>query len=144
MIILDANIIIRAVLGQRVRDLLIRYSGVVRFLAPVYAIEEVDANLPVILLRRSILYNDAIDLVAVRNQLDLMIEPIPEEAFLSFKDAALDRLARRDPDDWPNLASALALNCPVWTEDTDFFGTGIATWTTDRIEIYLQSRAAMK
>ena len=27
--------------------------------------------------------------------------------------------------------------CPVWTEDTDFFGTGIATWTTDRVELYL-------
>jgi hypothetical protein len=25
----------------------------------------------------------------------------------------------------------------VWTEDADFFGTGIATWTTDRVELYL-------
>ena len=27
--------------------------------------------------------------------------------------------------------------CPVWTEDADFFRTGIATWTTDRVELYL-------
>jgi len=28
------------------------------------------------------------------------------------------------------------LSCPVWTEDADFFGTGVATWTTDRIALY--------
>lgn len=26
---------------------------------------------------------------------------------------------------------------PPWTEDTDFFGCGVATWTTDRVELYL-------
>jgi len=25
----------------------------------------------------------------------------------------------------------------VWTEDADFFGTGVATWTSDRVELYL-------
>jgi hypothetical protein len=28
--------------------------------------------------------------------------------------------------------------CPTWTEDQDFFGSGVATWTTDRIELYLR------
>lgn len=37
----------------------------------------------------------------------------------------------------PILACALALDCPVWTEDTDFFGAGVATWTTDRVALYL-------
>ncbi|WP_415630048.1 PIN domain-containing protein [Nocardioides dubius] len=31
----------------------------------------------------------------------------------------------------------MALDCPVWTEDQDFFGAGVPTWTTDRVEIYL-------
>ena len=39
-------------------------------------------------------------------------------------------------------ATALALGCPVWTEDADFFGTGIASWTTSRIEIFLRSETA--
>ncbi|MFM7408759.1 MAG: PIN domain-containing protein [Cuspidothrix sp.] len=26
--------------------------------------------------------------------------------------------------------------CPIWTEDQDFFGTGIATWRTKNIEIF--------
>jgi len=29
------------------------------------------------------------------------------------------------------------LGCPVWTEDADFFGAGVATWTTDRVALYL-------
>jgi hypothetical protein len=36
------------------------------------------------------------------------------------------------------LATALALRFPIWTEDSDFFGAGIATWTTDRVELFLQ------
>jgi len=38
------------------------------------------------------------------------------------------------------LSLALMLKISVWTEDRDFFGTGIATWTTDRVELYLQGR----
>jgi PIN domain len=34
------------------------------------------------------------------------------------------------------------LQIPVWTEDQDFFGTGLATWTTDRVELYLRGRHA--
>ena len=50
---------------------------------------------------------------------------------------ARQRLFRRDEDDWPILAAALALDCPIWTEDTDFFGCGVAIWTTDRVELHL-------
>ena len=35
------------------------------------------------------------------------------------------------------LFQRLALGCAIWTEDTDFFGCGVATWTTDRVELYL-------
>ena len=44
-----------------------------------------------------------------------------------------------DEEDWPVPATASALNCAVWTEDSDFFGTGIAAWTTNRIEIFLKT-----
>ena len=45
----------------------------------------------------------------------------------------------RDKDDWPALALALPLECAIWTEDQDFFGIGIATWTTNTVERYLES-----
>ncbi len=46
-----------------------------------------------------------------------------------------------DEDDWPVLATALGIACAIWTEDADFFGTGIAVWTTSRIEIFLRAQA---
>jgi predicted nucleic acid-binding protein len=54
-----------------------------------------------------------------------------------FEAEARKRLGARDPEDLPIVASALALGCPIWTEDTDFFGCGVATWTSHRVEIFL-------
>jgi predicted nucleic acid-binding protein len=58
----------------------------------------------------------------------------------SFEEEARQRLRGRDEEDWPVLAAALALSCGIWSEDTDFFGTGIAVWTSDRIEIFLKEQ----
>jgi predicted nucleic acid-binding protein len=52
--------------------------------------------------------------------------------------AAPYRLGQRDPEDWPILATALALGYPIWTEDTDFFGCGVATWTCSSVKAYLR------
>ncbi len=56
--------------------------------------------------------------------------------------AALEDEARarsvRDPRDWPVVASALALGAAIWTNDNDFLGTGVATWTTDTLQHWLQ------
>ncbi|HET6950159.1 MAG TPA: PIN domain-containing protein [Acidimicrobiales bacterium] len=55
--------------------------------------------------------------------------------------AALEDEARarslRDPDDWPVVATALALSAAVWTNDNDFLGTGVATWTTPTLHAWL-------
>lgn len=53
---------------------------------------------------------------------------------------ARERIARRDERDWPALAAALLLQCPIWTEDQDFFGTGVPTWTTVTVHLYLNAR----
>lgn len=45
----------------------------------------------------------------------------------------------RDINDWSIVATALLLDCPIWTEDSDFFGSGIATWTTDRVYLYFEN-----
>jgi predicted nucleic acid-binding protein len=47
------------------------------------------------------------------------------------------RISSRDVNDWPAVAAALLLDCPIWTEDKDFFGAGVATWTTATVELYL-------
>jgi hypothetical protein len=52
MLVLDANILIRAVLGSRVLLLLLKFGEQVQFLAPDTAFEEARERLPGILERR--------------------------------------------------------------------------------------------
>jgi predicted nucleic acid-binding protein len=55
-----------------------------------------------------------------------------------YEKMARSRVAIKDPADWPIVATSLLLDCPIWTEDRDFFGSGVATWTTQTVELYLR------
>lgn len=134
-LVLDANILIRAVPGKRVRELLCLYGASVRFYTPELAFAEAREHLPTILQKRKISISEGI---AVLDSLSEIVEEVSQERYFAFEQSSRQRLAGRDIEDWPILAAALALQCPIWTEDTDFFGTGIATWKTDRVELYLQ------
>lgn len=138
LLVLDANILIRAVLGKRVRAILVRYSDRVRFVAPKAAFSEAEEHLPTILARRGMPVAKG---MMVLRAIGKVVQPIGQDAYAAFEKNAKRRLAKRDIDDWPALATAMVFNCPVWTEDTDFFGTGVATWTTDRVEMYLENTA---
>jgi predicted nucleic acid-binding protein len=136
MIVLDANILIRAILGQRVRHLLETYAGQgLRFYAPVVAYADAAKYLPALLRKRGM--SDT-DVPAALEYLQSLAEPIYEDIYGVFEQEARRRLRGRDEEDWPILAAALALSCAIWTEDTDFFGAGIAVWTSDRVEIFLK------
>ena len=76
-------------------------------------------------------------MVAVLDTLKAFIEVIEEGIYTRRAGDARQRIAKRDPDDWHVLALALTFGCAIWTEDTDLFGVGVATWTTDRIELAL-------
>jgi hypothetical protein len=62
---------------------------------------------------------------------------IADDVLIEVEAEAKARIASRDVNDWPAVAVALLLDCPVWTEDKDFLGAGVATWTTATVEIYL-------
>jgi predicted nucleic acid-binding protein len=62
------------------------------------------------------------------------VHTVPVTMIAHLELAARKRLKDRDEDDWLYLALALLLNCPIWTEDKDFFGTGVAIWTSNRVE----------
>ncbi|MEL7520787.1 MAG: PIN domain-containing protein, partial [Cyanobacteria bacterium J06553_1] len=83
---------------------------------------------------------DAIDAL---DKLMLLVNTVESSAYGAYEIEAKQRIEIRDVDDWPVVAVALMLNCPVWTEDADFFGTGIATWTSDRVHLYLASKKAL-
>lgn len=89
-LVVDANILVRAVLGRRVREVIETYAGQVSFFVP--------------------------------------------DITVSGGALAPGTLT----DGWPILATALAMACPIWTEDTDFFGCGVPTWTTNRVVLFLR------
>jgi len=43
----------------------------------------------------------------------------------------------RDPRHWPLVACALVLEAAIWTNDNDLLGTGVATWTTQTLQAWL-------
>lgn len=133
-IILDANILIRAVLGKRVRELIVDNVGAVQFFAPDVAYADARRYLPSLLEKRGIKSEPA---MAVLDALESVVLPLELGVYEGLQLQALQRIAIRDADDWPVLACAMAMGCPVWTEDADFFGTGVATWTSDRVALYL-------
>lgn len=132
-IVLDANILIRAVLGRRVRELIFDNAATVKFFAPDVAYADARKYLPALLKKRGV---DAGAAMLVLDRLEGVVQPIDAELYEGMQQPALQRIAVRDADDWPVLACAMTLGCPVWTEDADFFGTGVATWTSDRIAVY--------
>ncbi len=130
-------------MGRRVLDVLQRYVDGTGFLTPAFAYTEVAGRLPTILVARGIRGNAVTDLIEREvPRLQLLVEPVPLEFYGAFEPESRARLRNRDESDWPYLALALAMNCPLWTEDRDFFGTGIATWTIDRVELYLKADTA--
>ncbi len=131
-LVLDANILARAVLGVRVRGLIEHYAADVALFVPESAIGEAQEHLPTIFLKRRLPADQALGVFeSVRD----FLHELPLAFYVDQEEQARARLA--DPEDWPVLACALVLDCPIWTEDRDFFGTGVATWTSDRVEIYL-------
>ena len=139
MIVLDANILIRAILGRRVRQLIEDYAALgIRFFAPENAFDDAGEYLPDLVVRRG---GTGADVAKSLAYLSHPVEPVISDTYGPFEEEARARLRGRDEEDWPVAAAALALGCPIWTEDADFFGSGIAVWTTSRVEIYLKERA---
>jgi predicted nucleic acid-binding protein len=136
-IVLDANILIRAVLGRHVRALLEAYEDSIVFYTPDVCFDDAREYLPRVLSSRG---DDPETGMAVLDHIGLLVQPVDEALYRDFGQLARERVAARDAEDWPVVAVALMLSVPVGTEDRDFFGSGIATWTTDRVELYLQRR----
>jgi predicted nucleic acid-binding protein len=137
-LVLDANILIRAIFGKKVRSFLREYEEHVEFYAPEYCVQEALAKIPEIAAKRQEIpeFAELYLLLLVRS----VVLVLDSSFYNEFEAQARLRIAKRDPNDWPIVAAALLINAPIWTEDYDFFGCGIATWTSDRVEIYLRDK----
>jgi predicted nucleic acid-binding protein len=136
-LVLDANILIRGVFGIRIRELLIAHEGEFYFCTPFDRVTEARKHVPRIARQKKI--DAKVANADLDRLLDLFVNTVDSSLYYGLKQRALARIGKRDPADWPVLATALLLNAPLWTEDRDFFGTGVATWATSNIEIYLSN-----
>lgn len=71
------------------------------------------------------------------DNLPTIVRPLERELYMAYELQALQRIKARDIDDWPLVACAMAFDCPIWTEDRDFFGIGIPVWSSDLVDQYL-------
>jgi predicted nucleic acid-binding protein len=132
-LILDANILLRAVFGVRVRQILETYEDQANFYTPDICFDDA----PVISKDRGF----DVDLgLSVLHQVVRVVERVDRSLYEEYESTARERIGLRDPEDWPVVATALLLDLPIWTEDQDFFGSGMAIWTTDRVGVYFQER----
>lgn len=100
-IVLDANILIRAVLGQRVRELLLEHAQNVKFFAPDVAYADARKYLPALLEKRGV---NSAAAMTVLDTLESIVRPLEFDLYAGLQHQALQRIAMRDADDWPVLA----------------------------------------
>jgi predicted nucleic acid-binding protein len=138
-IALDANILIRAALGERVGYLLETYCPHVDFFAPETCFAEARKYVPSILSKHACADKIPKALTMLETlEKEGVVQPLAVSSYGIFEMEAKRRIAARDPNDWQLVAVALLLDCPIWTEDKDFFGTGVSVWNTANVEIYLE------
>src|SRR5258708_1120897 len=97
-LVLDANILIRAAVGKRVRFLLETYEDSVSFYTPDVCIEDAREYIPQVLASRG---GDTQAGLAVLQQMGLLVQVVDQALYLDFEQLARERIAARDIDDWP-------------------------------------------
>ena len=104
-------------------------------LLQIFALPTPRKYIPSVAAQRGI---DAAPGIAILDQLSRIVEVVDRSLYEEYESSARERMLSRDVDDWPIVAASLLLKCPVWTEDQDFFGSGVSTWTTKTVELYLR------
>ena len=126
-LIIDANILVSALLGKSFPLLLALYEAGVRLFAPVQQLAETRATLT----RVSEVTDAWAD--AQMERLLVLLLPLHPALVAPEEERARPRLGPRGQSDWPVLAAALALDAGIWSNDRDFFGVGVPVWSTHTI-----------
>ena len=117
--------LIRGCLGVRVRTLIADYADRVDFFVAEANVAEAAHYISHLAREKNL--DEAVCTEALLS-LMRVVQMIEDTVLESAREEALARI--RDADDWPALALGLQLECAIWTEEQDFFGTGVATWTS--------------
>lgn len=99
MIVLNANILIRTVLGRRVRELLDTWAAQgIRFFAPDVAFDDAEKYLPPLLAQRG---KPTADVAAALEWLRTVVEPVTPELYAQQISQAIDEDCEQvESDGW--------------------------------------------
>ena len=138
-LVVDANILVAELLRKRGRALVAdkRLELFIAAKAMEEALYELVKRIDIIAERSGASTEDlsAFLEVATRAAKDNFLT-IESEAYQAFEIEARMRIPR-DADDWHTVALALSLGAAIWTQDNDFLGCGVATWTTETLRLKL-------
>lgn len=123
--IVDANVLSSAILGRSLPLLLEIQGRGIELLMPLHQFSEAKN----VAARKAGWSEDRFERFASG-----VIAVLPVNDYVRGERFARARLGSRGQPDWPVLAAAIELGDAIWTNDRDFFGVGVAVWTTDNIK----------
>jgi predicted nucleic acid-binding protein len=140
LIVVDANILVSELLRQRGRPILRRPE--LELSLPEDQWGEADHEMTM-RLERMVTRNRLLPqrVAEIRADMDKTINEhisiVPRALYGHLKEAALRRVPR-DARDWAPVALAMAIDAAILTEDSDFLGCGVATWTMATLRAELE------
>lgn len=115
-LVIDTNILISALIKNGpIRKIIVNSKQ--NLLLPEFELEEVKSHRKEI-MQKAGLSEKELDILLLR--LLNYIKIIPTNIILPFKEKALEIIGKIDRDDMQFIATALAFNCPIWSEDKHF------------------------
>ena len=135
-LVVDANIMVSALLGRSFPLLIALFESGVRLFAPVHQLAET---------RHVLRSRPAIPPEWVDEQMErllALVEPLHPALLDPFEEKARSRLGEGGDPDWPVLAGTYATKAAAWSHDKDLFGSGAPVWATRVLRREIESSAA--
>lgn len=127
-LVLDANILIRLVVGRRAP--IDAAEAVKRGVHLSTTLAQIEESAKVLVREFAFTHEEAIDeLLGVTRPMTLL----DSDRYGGQEQMARCRLHRKAQPDWPVLAAAIATRAGIWTDDRDFFGVGVPVWSSETI-----------
>ncbi len=135
LLVVDASVLVAELLRERGRKLLMdaRLELVITDVQWDETQHELTRRLTILVKRNQLSATTANELLQTSFELAASNLILFEKSSYEFLGPKARRRILRDPNDWQSVALALALNTGIWTNDKDFFGCGIATWSTETL-----------
>jgi predicted nucleic acid-binding protein len=114
IIVLDANILLRAILGIRTFSLIAEHTDTILFCTPEICYREVAFHLPNIARKRHLNSLQEEEALRTLNDIKGLVKEIGEDIYGSFRQETLNCIQGRDAKDWSVVALALAFGCSIF------------------------------